>query len=365
LNLYLLKHVNTFSISDLFMKNTFLSVLAASAALFMAGCANNAATLTNNGDSTELVASETTTTASAAPAGTPKLDTANYNRLMQHMSNGDTTGRWPVKHDYPLPGAILPFNRIVAYYGNLYSTRMGALGEFPKKEMFSRLKAEVAKWTAADSAMPAIPALHYIAITAQQEPGKAGKYRLRMPFSQIDTIVAWAKEIDALVFIDIQVGLSTLQQEMPEFEKYLAMPNVHFGIDPEFSMKGGQRPGTVIGTFDAADINYATEYLASMVKKYNLPPKILVVHRFTGPMVTNTKNIKLRPEVQVVMDMDGWGIPAKKINTYRQFIYPQPVQFTGFKIFYGNDTKRSNWPVIMEPKEVLSLTPKPVYIQYQ
>ncbi|MGV3658382.1 MAG: hypothetical protein ACO1NX_10515 [Chitinophagaceae bacterium] len=347
------------------MKNTLFSALAAAAALLMTSCANNAAMVDNSSDSTGNPAAETAAAIAQTAPATPSLDTANYNRLLQHMSNGDTTGRWPVKTDYPLPGAVLPFNRIVAYYGNLYSTRMGALGEFPKYEMFKKLKAEVAKWTAADSTMPAIPALHYIAVTAQQEPGKAGKFRLRMPFSQIDTIVNWAKEIDALVFIDIQVGLSTLQQEMPEFEKYLAMPNVHFGIDPEFSMKGGQRPGTVIGTFDAADINYATEYLASVVKKYNLPPKILVVHRFTGPMVTNTKNIKLRPEVQIVMDMDGWGIPAKKINTYRQFIYPQPVQFTGFKIFYNNDTKRSNWPVVMEPKEVLSLTPKPVYIQYQ
>ena len=331
----------------------------------LASCANNSATGSNGADTTAPQPGTAATGQQASEPAKPKLDTANYNRLLQYMSNGDTTGRWPVQGPLPLPGAILPFNRVVAYYGNLYSTRMGALGEFPKQEMLRRLQADVAKWTAADSTMPAIPALHYIAVTAQQEPGKGGKYRLRMPFSQIDTIVNWAKEINALVFIDIQVGLSTLQQEMPEFEKYLAMPNVHFGIDPEFSMKGGQRPGTVIGTFDAADINYATEYLASIVKKYNLPPKILVVHRFTGPMVTNTKNIQLRPEVQIVMDMDGWGIPAKKINTYRQFIYPQPVQFTGFKIFYKNDTERSGWPVVMEPKEVLSLTPKPVYIQYQ
>lgn len=293
------------------------------------------------------------------------LDTAKYTQLLQYMSNGDTTGRWPVKHAFPKAGAVLPFNRVVAYYGNLYSTRMGALGEFPKSEMLRRLQEDVKKWNAADSVMPAIPALHYIAITAQSAPGKGGKYRLRMPFSQIDTVVNWAKEINALVFIDIQVGLSTLQQEMPEFEKYLAMPNVHFGIDPEFSMKTGARPGSVIGTFDAADINYATEYLAGIVNKYNIPPKILVVHRFTGPMVTNYQNIKLRPEVQIVMDMDGWGIPAKKVNTYRQFIYPQPVQFTGFKIFYNNDTKRSGAEKVMEPADVMKLVPKPVYIQYQ
>src|SRR4030095_15367761 len=179
-----------------------------------------------------------------------------------------------------------------------------------------------------------IPALHYIAVTAQERPGSGNTYRLRMPFHQIDKVISWASEIDALVFIDIQVGLSTLQKELPEFEKYLSMPNVHLGIDPEFSMKTGKRPGTVIGTYDAADINYVVRYLADIAKKNNLPPKILVVHRFTQPMVTNYQKIKLDPAVQIVMDMDGWGIPAKKINTYRQFIYPQPVQFTGFKIFY-------------------------------
>jgi hypothetical protein len=33
---------------------------------------------------------------------------------MQALSNNDTTGRWPVKC-YPLPGALLPYNRIIAF----------------------------------------------------------------------------------------------------------------------------------------------------------------------------------------------------------------------------------------------------------
>jgi hypothetical protein len=151
---------------------------------------------------------------------------------------------------------------------------------------------------------------------------------------------------------------------MPTFEKYLARPNVHFGIDPEFSMKGGQRPGTVIGTFDAADINYATEYLASLVRKHGLPPKILVVHRFTQGMVTNYRNIITRPEVQIVMDMDGWGEPAKKFNTYRSFIHREPVHFTGFKLFYKNDVKLAPHRML-SPEELMTLKPRPIYIQYQ
>lgn len=292
------------------------------------------------------------------------LDTALYNQLLAHVINKDSSGRWPVKAAYPLPGAIFPFKRIVAYYGNLYSKQMGILGELPGKQMLEKLKVEVAKWQAADSTLEVVPALHYIAVTAQGSPGQAGKYRLRMPFHQIDSVLNLAAAINALVFIDIQVGLSNLQAELPEFEKYLLLPNVHLGIDPEFSMKSGKKPGTVIGTFDAADINYVTNYLAKIVKQHNLPPKILVIHRFTQGMVTNYKQIKLHPEVQIVMDMDGWGHQARKINTYKQFIHKEPVQFTGFKLFYKNDFREAK-SRIMTPEEVLKLKPQPVYIQYQ
>ena len=47
------------------------------------------------------------------------VDTAKYNALLAKLANGDTTGKWPVKKQpYPLAGAILPFKRIVVYYGN-------------------------------------------------------------------------------------------------------------------------------------------------------------------------------------------------------------------------------------------------------
>jgi hypothetical protein len=308
--------------------------------------------------------SDTDTNKISTPPSSLTLDTVLYDAMMTHMVNGDSTGKWPVKHEYPRGGAILPMQRIIAYYGNLYSKQMGILGELPEQQMLDKLQGEVKKWQAADTAVKVIPALHYIAITAQQSPGAAGKYRLRMPFKELDKVLVMAEKINALVFIDIQVGLSNLQSELPEFEKYLKMPHVHFGIDPEFSMKTGHAPGKVVGTFDAADINYATEYLAKLVKENNIPPKILVVHRFTQAMVTNYKNIKLRPEVQIVMDMDGWGHQARKFNTYRTFIHREPVQFTGFKIFYKNDLKEAN-SHILQPNEVLKLKPQPVYIQYQ
>lgn len=271
---------------------------------------------------------------------------------------------WPTPTVYPNAGAILPFHRIVAYYGNLYSRKMGVLGEYDEDEMFRRLDIEVKKWEEADPSTPVMPALHYIAVVAQGSEGKDGKYRARMPDKEIDKVIAMAAKINAIVFLDIQVGFSTLQAEIPHFEKYLKLPNVHLGVDPEFSMKGTIRPGKVVGTLDASDINFAAEYLAKLVKENNLPPKVLVVHRYTRNMVTNYKNIKPLPEVQIVMHMDGWGGGAKKIGTYRNFIYPEPVQFTGFKLFYKNDL----WPPstsMLTPKELLNLNPRPIYIQYQ
>jgi hypothetical protein len=332
---------------------------------FLAGCGNTSGETKTPTDSVKTKGEASN---SNPQQQQQQLDTARYNQLMTYLANGDTSGRWPVKNaPLPLPGAILPFNRVVAYYGNLYSNRMGALGKWPKKEMIPKLMDEVKKWSDADPTIKSIPCLHYIATTAQGAPGKDGKYRYRMPYNQIDTILNWAKEINAIVFIDIQIGLSDLLTESKHFEKYLSLPNVHLGVDPEFAMngKGGVRPGSVIGTLPASEINQVGDYLADLIRKNNLPPKMFMIHRFTKGMVPDAKNIKLRPELQIVMDMDGWGPPDLKKGTYRYWIYEEPVQFTGFKLFYVNDTEKSGQKEMMTREQILSLKPKPIYIQYQ
>lgn len=322
------------------------------------------------------------------PVVAPKLDTDAYDKKMLQIANNtvpkpatpsskastdDVTDTlvtpkiaplWPKNTVYPIAGALLPFNRIVAYYGNFYSKGMGVLGQYPTDIMLAKLDKEVEAWKLADPTTPVIPAIHYIVVTAQGSAGRDGKYRLRMPDAQIDHAIELAHRIHGIVFLDVQVSLSNVQTEVPLLEKYLKMPDVHLGLDPEFSMKHGERPGSVIGTMDATDINWAMNYLAKLVQDNNLPPKILIIHRFTRPMVTNYKLIKPIPEVQFVMDMDGWGFGAKKINTYNTVVYPEPVQFTGFKLFYKNDllppSKR-----MLTPEELLKLTPQPIYIQYQ
>ena len=347
------------------------TVLVLSSLTFLTNCKQTSSP--SKTDSTKAVKTDTTkkvadsaVAQSTQPVVYPPINHAQYDSLMKKLAHGDTTGKWPVKNaPYPLAGAILPYKRVVAFYGNLYAKKMGILGELPPKEMLAKLKGEVKNWEKADPTTPVQPALHYIAVVAQGDGGKDGKYRYRMPAKGIDSVISLAKKANAIVFLDVQVALSNIHAELPLLQKYLAMPQVHFGMDPEFSMKDGvTRPGKKIGTYDAADINYVSDYLANLVRKYNLPPKILIVHRFTKKMVTNYKNIKLHKEVQLVMDMDGWGEPDLKTGTYRYFIHNEPVQFTGYKLFYKNDIKKVPHHMLT-PAEVLKYKPYPIYIQYQ
>jgi hypothetical protein len=267
---------------------------------------------------------------------------------------------WPVKGPEPLPGSLIPEHRIVAFYGNPLSKRMGILGEIDPDEMLRRLEEKATEWAAADSGQKVLPALHLIATVAQGYPGPARKYRLQMPDSVIERVANWAEERGWLLILDIQVGVSTIEQELPVLVPYLKRPYVHLALDPEFAMKDGKRPGTDwMGRMDAAEVNHAVEVLAKIVEEQSLPPKILVVHRFTRNMLTNASQIRLDPRVQVVIDMDGYGSPGSKMGAYRWFVVRHPVQYTGFKLFFKNDKP------MMKPGEVLQLYPKPMYIQYQ
>jgi len=295
--------------------------------------------------------------------------------LVKAVTAGLENTRWPVKTPPPLPGSILPARRIVAFYGNPLSKRMGILGELPPDKMLARFDKVIAEWQKADPSTPVQPALHLIAVVAQGSPGRDGKYRLRMADTLVEKVASWAATRNALVFLDVQVGQSTVQEELPRLIPFLKRPNVMLGLDPEFSMKlmnvvreegrtrERSKPGERIGTMDASDVNYAIGLLSDLVKQNNLPPKVLVVHRFTHNMLTNAKRIKLDPRVQVVINMDGWGQPWLKYDSYRAYVESQPVQFTGFKLFFHNDTKLGD--PILTPAEVLLLNPKPHYIQYQ
>jgi hypothetical protein len=324
---------------------------------------------TGNGDPAADATTPLSTSTDPASKGTPSIASgaehhrstgqpATRERRRYHLTPADSA-RWPVKGPVPLPGSLLPGTRIVAFYGNPNSSRMGILGQLPPQEMLPKLEHTATEWAKADPGRPVMPALHLIATVAQGKPGSGSKYRLRHSDELIQQVLGWAEERGWLVFLDVQIGHSTVPDELARLVKYLERPYVHLALDPEFAMKLGGIPGRRIGTLDATDVNYAVRLLAEIVDRKKLPPKVLVVHRFTQRMLTNHDKITLDPRVQVVVDMDGFGAPYLKEDAYKFFIVPEPVQYAGFKLFFKNDKP------MMAPADVIKLWPVPYYIQYQ
>jgi hypothetical protein len=63
--------------------------------------------------------------------------------------------------------------------------------------------------------------------------------------------------------------------------------------------------------------------------------------------------------VQLVINMDGFGPPARKRSSYRTAQLGVTAPRMGIKLFYRNDDPR------MSPADVLALEPRPVFVNYQ
>ena len=256
-------------------------------------------------------------------------------------------------------GALLPAYRIVSYYGNPLAPTLGRLGQLPPDDMIARLRRTVEFYAEGDPARPVKPALQLITPLAQGAPGIDGLYRARMSADLIEQVAGWAADNDLLLILDVQVGRSSVADELDALLPYLRRPHTHLALDPEFAMGPAQVPGQAIGTLDASDVNVAIQRLADLVETEQLPPKVLIVHRFLPSMLTNADAIQPDSRVQLVIDMDGYGSPQVKIGNYHAFIRDAGADFGGMKLFYEYDTP------LMAPEDVLALTPAPDVVIYQ
>ena len=258
-----------------------------------------------------------------------------------------------------LPGSLLPSHRLVAYYGNPLSGAMGILGELPDDQMLARLQDQANAYAQANPKTPVQPALELVATVAQAGPGPDGLYRQRMDPSLIEQEAQLAQSKGAILILDLQIGRSSVAEEVNAMLPFLKRPYVHLALDPEFAMGPGQLPGQVFGSMDASAINGAIATLTNLVEANHLPPKVLIVHRFIEEMVTNYKQIHPVPQVEVAMDMDGFGSPENKISKYQLYVHDQRVEYSGIKLFYKQDA------LLMSPAKVLSLDPVPNVVIYQ
>jgi hypothetical protein len=162
-----------------------------------------------------------------------------------------------------------------------------------------------------------------------------------------------------LMLLDIQPGYAPFLQEAKALERFLREPDVSLALDPEWSLEPPQLPGQEIGSTDAATINEVSRYLSGMVRRYDLPQKLLVVHRFTNDMIGAEHDLERHPGVALVVNVDGFGDQPNKISKYHEFTEDLRQRFNGFKLFFHEDVN------LMKPKQVLRLRPQPDLIVYE
>jgi hypothetical protein len=238
---------------------------------------------------------------------------------------------------------------------------MGVLGEFPGDldGLWAQLRDQAAAYEAADPTRPVYPAFEVIASVGQNWPAEHDTYLMHTDPEKIDAYADYCEKNGLLLILDVQIGHSTVKDEIEAVRPWLEKPFVHLALDPEFATPPGVAPGDDIGGIDAKDVATAQDALGQIVDQFGLPPKILIVHRFTEGMIRNDKQLEQIPGVQLVIDFDGFGEPAVKQELFRVFTGDKGVQFAGIKLFYKADDPP------LTPAQVVALAPSPDLVVYQ
>lgn len=296
-----------------------------------------------------------TATPTATPTPTPPPPPDILTRCHEPRAEPAEFTMFPAK-----PESLFRNCQVIAFYGYPGNQVLGILGEVGSPEaMAEQLEGVVQQYDDVNGSRHAIGALHLIAAVAQASPGADGTYLYRMPAATLDEYIRLAEKHDFIVFLDLQIGHSTVAAEVEHVRPYLSNPRVHLALDPEWTMPVGVEPGEQIGTMDASQINIAQAVLDEVARKTGLRNRILVVHQFTEAMITNKATLRDYPNVDLVIDMDGFGGREIKLKHYEWYIVRDGAPHGGMKLFYDEDID------IFQPAEVQEIVPQPDYIQYQ
>lgn len=266
----------------------------------------------------------------------------------------------PDPPDPPDPvGGWEPGTLYVALYGHPGSSTLGVLGEQDVDQAVERAKQVAAPY--ASLGRPVVPAFEIIATVASWEAGSDGDYSNEFPDSKFQPWIDAALASEMHVILDLQSGRATFPSQAREIEGLLAQPNVSLALDPEWRVGPTDKPeGGRIGSVDGAEVNETVDYLDDLIRRFELPPKMLVVHQFTPAMVTNKAIIRGTPNVHVVFQMDGFGSLPLKISSWDVMVADLPAgASTGWKNFYDEDSPTPT------PDESVAVQPTPIFISYQ
>lgn len=254
---------------------------------------------------------------------------------------------------------LLPDHRLIMYYGFPENPNMGILGEFPPDVLLEKLLAQKAEYEAVSTDRPWKAGIELIASVAQRDPGADGNYIADTDGAWLDMYTQFTEENDMYLLLDVQCGLKTPKEDYEGLERWLRYNHVHLAIDPEFHVLPGETPGIELGSIDASDVTEAQQWCVDIANKYGTSRKMLLIHQFHHFSISNKDQIKHMDGVDLVMNMDGWGPPHQKLDTWNVVIQQEPIEYNGIKVFYRQDDPE------MTPAEIMALEPTPDVINYQ
>ncbi|MBZ5737209.1 hypothetical protein [Nocardioides mangrovi] len=285
----------------------------------------------------------------AHPAGRPSPSPASPSATAE--PSAEATPRTKVR-----PKVFGRQTFLVAYYGSGQTPALGVLGESRPNVIDRRLRAAAQPF--ARHGYDVRHVYELIVTIADGSPGPDGDYSHDIPRSEVQRYLAAARRHDALLLLDLQPGRSDFLDVAKRWAWALKDPRVGLALDPEWRMGPHQVPARTVGQVRAREVNRTTAWLARMVRRHDLPQKLLVLHQFRRDMVEDIAQVRDRPDLAMVQHVDGFGTQRQKRATYHAVARPR--QFTmGFKLFYDEDVRR------MGPREVHALRPRVRFVSFQ
>jgi hypothetical protein len=273
-----------------------------------------------------------------------------------------TTSTAPTPPPPELPGGghvLFPGRRLIAIYGHPGDGNLGVLGEQPVEASVQRARAVAAEYDGLGADV-VVPTFELIATVASSEAGADGDYSAE---SSVDHLRPWVDAAAAAglyVVLDLQPGHTDFLTQAMRYEELLAQPHVGLALDPEWRLAPDERHLRDIGHVTAAEVNGVAAWLAELTRRHNLPQKLLLLHQFRLDMLPDRADIRVEPELALVIQMDGLGPQEIKLETWAAITTGGPAgAHFGWKNFYDEDSP------VRSPADTVALQPSPVYVSYQ
>ncbi len=268
------------------------------------------------------------------------------------------------RHAAELPGGgLLPFpdRLMVALYGHPQTAALGMLGEQSAAAAVRRVRTLADEYQAL-SDVTVVPAFELIATVAAGSAQKDGSYSRRTP---VGTLLPWVEEAegsDTYIVLDLQPGRDDFLTQAKAYEELLRRPWVGLALDPEWRLQPGEKPLRQIGHADIDEVNAVGAWLAALVRRHDLPPKVLTLHQFSLAMLRHRERLDTSlDEVQWLVHADGQGGQGAKQGTWSALKRDLPEGvWLGWKNFTDEDA-----PMLTPEQTMAQVHPTPQFVSYQ